>query len=160
MRFRGRRNTFPHVSAAAILNGTADPEALRGKIVLVGTTSAGLKEIRTTPLEAAQPGVEIHATVIDNLLAGDAIAMPRWATGSRILLVLVPGFLLTVLLARARAVVGLTVVLPGVAGIGFGSYWLLAYRQVFLPPLLPMGTFLSVFTLLLSMRFLQSYNFV
>jgi len=156
VRFRGRRNTFPHVSAAAILNGTADPEALRGKIVLVGTTSAGLKEIRTTPLEAAQPGVEIHATVIDNLLAGDAIAMPRWATVSRILLVLVPGFLLTVLLARARAVVGLTVVLPGVAGIGFGSYWLLAYRQVFLPPLLPMGTFLSVFTLLLSMRFLQA----
>lgn len=156
VRFRGRRNTFPHVSAAAVLSGTADPAALNGKIVVVGTTAAGLKEIRTTPLEAAQPGVEIHATVIDNLLAGDAIAQPRWAAAARILLVLVPGFLLTALLARARAVVGLTVVLPALAGIGFGSYWLLAYRQVFLPPLLPTGTLLSVFTLLLSMRFLQA----
>lgn len=155
-RFRGRRNTFPHVSAAAVLNGTADKAALHGKIVLVGTTAAGLKEIRTTPLEAAQPGVEIHATVVDNLLGGDAIAMPRWSSVARILLVLASGFLLTGLLARARAAVGLTVVLPALVGIGLGSYWLFAYRQVYLPPLLPMGTFLSVFTLLLSMRFLQA----
>ncbi|HEY5765508.1 MAG TPA: CHASE2 domain-containing protein [Candidatus Deferrimicrobiaceae bacterium] len=156
VRFRGRRNTFPHVSAAAVLDGTADPASLKGKIVVVGTTAAGLKEIRTTPLEAAQPGVEIHATLLDNLLAGDAIAQPRWARSARILLVLVPGFLLTALLARARAVVGLATVLPALAGIGLGSYWLLAHRQIFLPPLLPMGTILSVFTLLLSMRYLQS----
>src|SRR3989304_4775271 len=67
---RGGRHTFPHVSAAALLEGTADPAALKGKMVILGTTAAGLKEIRTTPLESTQPGVEIQATVMDNLLAG------------------------------------------------------------------------------------------
>jgi adenylate cyclase len=78
--FRGPRRTFPHVSAGAILDGTADPGALRGKIVVVGTTAAGLQEIRTTPLEAAHPGPEIQATVVDNLLAGDALASPGCST--------------------------------------------------------------------------------
>ena len=72
--YRGRRHLFPHISAASILNGTADPDALKGKMAIVGTTAAGLKEIRTTPLEAAQPGVEIHATILDNLLSGDPIS--------------------------------------------------------------------------------------
>jgi CHASE2 domain-containing sensor protein len=154
--YRGRRNVIPHVSAAAILDGTADPSVLEGKLVMLGTTAAGLKEIRTTPLESAQPGVEIHATVIDNLLAGDPIAVPRWARGLQILLVILPGLLLTVLLARERAIWGLTAVLPSIAVICFGSYWLLAYRQVFIPPVMPVATLLLVFTLLASLRFLRA----
>src|SRR5512139_3543571 len=154
--YRGRRQTFPHLSAASLLDGTADPAALRGKMVIVGTTAAGLKEIRTTPLEAAQPGAEIHATVIDNLLAGDPVAQPRWAHGLQILLILLPGFLLTGLLARERALWGLVAIIPSIAGIWFGSWWLLVYRQIHLPPLIPAVTLATVFTLLTSLRFLQA----
>lgn len=154
--FRGRRHVFPHVSAAAVLDGTADPEALKGKMVMLGTTAAGLKEIRTTPLEPAQPGVEIHAAVIDNLLAGDPIATPRWVRGLQIVLVLLPGFLLTVLLSRERAIWGLAAALPSTAIICVGSYLLLAYRQVFLPPVIPVATLLFVFTVLTSLRYLQA----
>jgi len=154
--YRGRRHTFPHVSAGAILDGSAEPAALKGKMVILGTTAAGLQDIRTTPLEAAQPGPEIHATVLDDLLAGDPIAQPRWARGLAILLVLVPGFLLTALLARERAVWGLAAVLPFIALIGFGSYWLLSNRQVFLSPLMPVTALTLVFTVLTSVRFLQA----
>ena len=112
MNFRGPHRTFPHLSAAAVLDGTADPARLKGRIVLLGTTAAGLKEIRTTPLDAAQPGVEIHANVLDNLLSGDPIAVPRWARALRVLLVLFPGFLLTGLLARSSAAWGLALIVP------------------------------------------------
>jgi adenylate cyclase len=151
--FRGRRGAFPHVSASAILDGTADPAALEGKIVILGTSATGLHDIRTSPLEAAQPGAEIHATVLDNLLAGDPIAQPIWARGILIVLILFTGFLLTVLLSHARAIWGLTAVLPSIAVIWLGSWWLLAYRQVFLSPLLPAAALASVFTLLTSLRF-------
>jgi adenylate cyclase len=154
--YRGRRRVFPHVSAASILDGTASPSSLMGKIAILGTTSAGLHEIRTSPLEAAQPGVEIHATIIDNLLAGDPIALPRWARGLQFLLVLLPGFLLTALLARERAIWGLAAVIPSIAGIWLGSYWLLAHRQVFLSPVLPAATLALVFALLTSLRFLKA----
>ena len=154
--FRGGRHTFPHVPAAAILDGTADPDALKGQMVILGTTATGLHEIRTTPLEASQPGAEIHATVLDNLLAGDPIAQPRWARGLQILLVLVPGFLLTALLTRARPVWGLPAIIPATAGIWLVSFWYLTHRQVFLPPLMPVATLALVFTLLTSLRFLQA----
>src|SRR5512134_491055 len=154
--FRGRRGVFPHISAAAILDGTADPAALKGKIVLLGTTAAGLHEIRTSPLEPAQPGVEIHATIVDNLLAGDPIARPHWARVLQMALVLIPGFLLTALLSRVRSIWGLAAVLPSAAGIWLGSYWLLAHRQAFLSPHLPVATLAFVFTLLTSLRFLQA----
>ncbi|HSE14821.1 MAG TPA: CHASE2 domain-containing protein [Candidatus Deferrimicrobium sp.] len=154
--FRGPHRTFPHLSAAAVLDGTADPAQLKGKIVLLGTTAAGLKEIRTTPLDAAQPGVEIHANALDNLLSGDPIAAPRWARVLRVFLVLFPGFLLTALLTRSSAAWGLALIVPSAAGIWLGSWWLLAYRQIFLPPLLPVITLAVVFTVLSSMRYLQA----
>jgi adenylate cyclase len=154
--YRGRRRAFPHVSAASILDGTADPAALKGKIVILGTTAAGLHEIRTTPLEAAQPGAEIHATVIDDLLAGDPIAQPPWARGLQITLVLVPGFLMTALLARSRAIWGVAAILPSAALVWYGSYRLLAHHQVFLSPLMPVATLALVFTLLTSLRYLQA----
>ena len=154
--FRGPHRTFPHLSAAALLEGTADPTRLKGRIVLLGTTAAGLKEIRTTPLDAAEAGVEIHANVLDNLLSGDPVVEPRWARAVRVLLVLLPGFLLTALLARSSAAWGLALILPAAAAIWLGSWGLLAYRQVFLPPLLPVVTLAVVFTVLTSMRFLRA----
>jgi adenylate cyclase len=154
--YRGGRRTFPHVSASAVLAGTADPSALKGKMVLLGTTSAGLHEIRTTPLEAAQPGVEIHASIIDNLLAGDPIDIPRWTRELQLLLVLFPGLLLTALLARERAIWGLAAVVPSIAAIWLGSYWLMANRQIYLPPVLPAATLAMVFALLTSLRFLRT----
>jgi adenylate cyclase len=154
--FRGKRRVFPHVSAASVLSGTADPAALAGKLVIVGTTATGLHEIRTTPLETVQPGVEIQATVLDDLLAGDPIAQPRWARGLSVVLVLVPGLLLTALLARARAVWGLAAAVPSIAGVWLGSSWLLAHHRVYLPPLMPAATLAVVFTLLTAQRFLNA----
>jgi HD-GYP domain-containing protein (c-di-GMP phosphodiesterase class II) len=152
--FRGPRRTFPHLSAATVLEGKEDPSRLKGRIVLLGTTAAGLKEIRTTPLEPAQPGVEIHATILDNLLSGDPIATPRWAQVVKVLFVLLPGFLLTSLLSRSSAAWVLALFVPSAAGIWLGSRWLLVHQQVFLPPLLPVATLAAVFTVLTSMRFL------
>jgi len=154
--YRGRRNVFTHVSAASVLDGTADPSALSGRIAILGTTAAGLHEIRTTPLEAAQPGAEIHATVIDNLLAADPIALPRWARGLQIFLVIIPGFLMSALLARARAVWGLVAVVPSIGGVWLGAWWLLADHRVFLSPLMPAAALALVFTLLTSLRYHQA----
>ncbi|MEW6720780.1 MAG: CHASE2 domain-containing protein [Thermodesulfobacteriota bacterium] len=154
--YRGSRRAFPHIPAASLLDGTADAAALRGKVVLVGTTSAGLHEIRTTPLEAAQPGVEIHASAIENLIASDPISSPRWIRGLMALLVLLVGVLLTLVLARGTAAWSLAIVVPAAAGVWAGSWWLLAHSQLFLSPLVPTATLGSVFTLLTSIRYLET----
>ncbi len=154
--YRGGRRSFPHVSAVDVLDGTADTRALRGKIVFLGTTATGLHEMRTTPLEAAQPGVEIHATVVDNLLAGDPISRPGWSRLLLVLLIVIPGLLLTAFLAHARAAWGLAAAIPAVVGIWFGAWWLFASRQFFVPPLVPVATLALLFTVITSLRFLQT----
>jgi len=46
------------------------PETFRGKIVLIGVTAAGVGELKVTPFSPLYPGVEIMATVIDNIRQG------------------------------------------------------------------------------------------
>jgi len=47
-----------------------DPAALRGAIVVIGTTAAGLHDLYTTPFaEGKMPGMQLHANVVDNLLS-------------------------------------------------------------------------------------------
>ena len=76
------------------------PDAFRDKIVLVGIHAEGLEDAHPTPLDAHLPGVELHATAIDNLLHGDAFTVPDLE---------LPLALLAALLAAATVFV-----LPGV----------------------------------------------
>jgi adenylate cyclase len=49
---------------------TVDPGVFRDKIVVIGTTAAGLRDLFTVPFtEGSMPGMQIHANVIDNLLS-------------------------------------------------------------------------------------------
>ena len=89
---------FPRYSAVDIIKGNhyaAPPEAFRDKIVLVGTTAIGLVDSYVTPFNVSFPGVELHATVIDNILRQDFLIDPWWAPLYTVLAILVAGCLLT-----------------------------------------------------------------
>ena len=58
------------VSAADVLEGRVPPEALRGKIALVGVTAPATGDAWSTPIRGLMPGIEIHANTVANLLQG------------------------------------------------------------------------------------------
>ena len=67
----GQGGTFPYISATDILQDNLsdiEREQLENSLVLVGTTATGLFDLRSTPLEAVYPGVEVHANVLNALL--------------------------------------------------------------------------------------------
>jgi len=68
--FYGKKNSFKYYSYVDILNKKIPKEALKDKILLVGytDTAKGLYDLRSTPLDPNLPGVEIHATAIQNLI--------------------------------------------------------------------------------------------
>ena len=68
--YRGKQGSFPYVSAADIINKSADHQVLQDAIVLVGTTAIGLMDRRSTPVQHMFPGVEIHANIISGILDG------------------------------------------------------------------------------------------
>jgi adenylate cyclase len=69
---------FAAVPVADILEGRADPALLRGRVVLIGNTAIGIGDVRVTPYGATRPGVEVRASIVESLLAGDALQRPEW----------------------------------------------------------------------------------
>jgi len=103
VRYRGQKRTFPYVSAADVIDGRLSPGALDGKIVFVGTTALGTREVVATPLDTLFVGVEVQATIADNLLQQDFIIRPASAPIRESLTVLVCGALLMLVAVRGRA---------------------------------------------------------
>jgi adenylate cyclase len=125
------------ISAAKILEGKADRDAIRGNIVLVGTTAEGLKEFRPTPLDSSEAGVEIHAQLMEQLLVGDSVERPAWARGAEALFMLVIGFGLLLLLprvgARWTALLGVLMIAPVIGG----SWYAFAAHNWLIDPIFP-----------------------
>ena len=70
--FCGKVGTITTYSASDVLNGTLKPEQmekLKGAAVLVGATAQGLYDLRPTPFTKAYPGVELNATIIENVFS-------------------------------------------------------------------------------------------
>ena len=101
--YLGGPGLFPTYSAAAVLDGSLPPEALKDKIVMIGATSVGIYDLRVSPFSGNHPGVEIQATVMDNLLSGRFMHAPPYAHGLSILVVLFLGLILGIALPRFSA---------------------------------------------------------
>ncbi len=96
--YRGKKGSFPYISATNVLHGTADASRLEDRIVLVGTSAPGLLDLRATPIQAVFPGVEIHANLIAGILDGNLKENPAYTLGAEFLLVTVSGLFMALLL--------------------------------------------------------------
>lgn len=80
--WRGKPFTYRYVGFADVYFDMQNRESKRpkdefkGKIVLIGSTAAGLFDVKATPMDRLFPGVEILATAIDNLKNDDYLRVP------------------------------------------------------------------------------------
>lgn len=100
--FTGYTPSYPYISASDIYNNTFKKEQVEGKIVLLGTSSAGLYDLRSSPFDIILPGVEVHAHLIDNVLNSNFISKPQWSLAVDYASILVFGLIafLTLLVHR------------------------------------------------------------
>lgn len=70
-----------YLSAHTVLDGTAPVERIKDKIVFIGTSAVGLKDIRSTPLDTFIPGVEVHLNIVDQILHQKFLNRPIEAEG-------------------------------------------------------------------------------
>jgi adenylate cyclase len=132
--YQGRGRFFDFISAADILNDAVPKERVAGRIVLVGTSAAGLMDSHPTPLDPVYPGVEVHATIIDNIMNEHFLGRPLWARGFEFAAVIVLGCLSTFFLARANALTSVCFLVIGCGGIWYGSFILLEKQGIFINP--------------------------
>ena len=137
LRYRGPKRTFRYVSAADVLSGAAGTEAFKDKIVFVGTTALGTREVVTTPVDTLFAGVEVQATVADNLLQHDFVRRPEYGVTLETQIVLALGIVMALLVGRLGVGWGAVGTILCLGGLWTGAMALLSGRGIFLSPLFP-----------------------
>jgi adenylate cyclase len=111
-----------YLPAVDVLDGSAPLDKIKGKLVLIGTSAVGLHDIKTTPVSAAMPGVEVHAQVLESLLTGAAVSQPNYAIAVEFFAAMILGLLV---IAFAPGFGPVTLVLVGAlfASLLIGASW-------------------------------------
>jgi adenylate cyclase len=73
-----RRDPSIYIPAVDVLDNRVPQDRIAGKLVLIGTSSIGLNDIKTTPVSPAMPGVEIHAQVLESALSSAVVWQPNY----------------------------------------------------------------------------------
>lgn len=111
LNYLGPKNSFNYISAKDIIANDFDKSQVEGKIILFGATAVGLMDLQATPFDKALPGIEVHATAIDNMLTNNYLQHPDYAHGLTYVLVIMTGLILTVLYAYLSAFYSLLLML-------------------------------------------------
>jgi len=155
--YRNPGKTFSYISAADLMNDRQTKKIpMQGKIVFVGASATGLGEHRITPFHPFLPGVEIHATIAQNILQSAFINRPSWISGLEFLFVLFTGVLSTVVFIRTNAKWSLALTVFMMTGLYFVSYAIFRYERIIISPLMPLLTVMGNFSLLNLLKFWQS----
>jgi adenylate cyclase len=117
-----RRDSSIYVSAADVLEGKVPADMIKGKLILVGTSAVGLNDIKTTPVSAAMPGVEIHAQVLESALTRAVLSQPSYGIALEFCAAIVLG-LLVIIFAPMFGPVTLVAVGALFAAVLIGTSW-------------------------------------
>jgi len=96
--YRGLEGSFPYLPIHQVLTQQIDPALLKNKIVLVGASAPGLLDLRSTPVQAIYPGVEVHANLISGILDQSINLSPAWTIGYEFALLILIGVSMAMLL--------------------------------------------------------------
>ncbi len=136
IRFR-HFNQTAYIPAWKVLAGEVPKDDIEGKIILVGTSAPGLLDLRATPLDAAVPGIEMHAQVVEQLLTGHFLTRPDYALALEEFVVLAFGIMLALLLPRVSPTTAVVVGLFTIALVVGGGWTAFRYASLLLDPSYP-----------------------
>ena len=145
---------IPAVSAADVISGAIPPEFFEGKVALVGTSAAGLLDLRSTPAEKNIPGVTIIAQFIQQIFANEFLQRPDWLFGAEFLAGLSLAVLITLSIQALGPIGGLSVLVVGSGGIVTSSYYFFKSKLFLVDPISPLIISLSVYIAVTFFNFL------
>jgi adenylate cyclase len=115
--------TYRYVSATDVIHGRLPEQDFSQRIFLIGTTVAGLKDLRVAPVNNSYPGVEMHANVISSILDNDFIQRPDFSSGIDLLQIVLVGGLLIVALPVLRPAYSILLAIVAMTALGAFNFW-------------------------------------
>jgi len=168
--FRGRGYHFPYVSALDLFLEKPEipvqqdgaiktrkvAEVFKDAYVLIGVSAMGARDLRHFPFGNNIPGTEGLATILDNVLAGDAIKSKRgiWRPGLLFVLMTLGAGLFCFLMIRLSAIPALIVSLGTIGFIAlFDIYYVFGARNVNLNTVFLLGQLTTIFVATLAVKY-------
>ena len=143
--FRGPAKSFPYLPAAEVLRGR-HRDAIKDKYVLIGGSAAGLFDLVATPFANIYSGVEVHASIIDNLIVGDPFSHDIFTEiGWTYALIIVGGVFLSLILAYGGPLSGGIGGLLMILAVLFGNYQLFFMKNILVGVVYPLLSLLVIF---------------
>jgi hypothetical protein len=122
------------ISAIDVLDGRIERDRIRGRIVFVGATALGLRDVVTTPTERGLPGVVLHAAVADTLLGAPGFQRPELAPLVEVSSAVLLAVLVSALAWRSGLIAGTVWGALLALAIWWGSKTLLGQAGSFISP--------------------------
>src|SRR5215469_11851960 len=148
-----RHDPGRYLSANDVLQGRVQRDNIEGKLVLIGTSAVGLLDVKTTPVSAAMPGVEVHAQVLESTLTNSLLTYPNYAIGAELLVALLVGLAIIVAapMLRASIVIALGAIL--VAALIGASWYLYSQYNLLIDFTYPLMSTLFVYLTLIFVNY-------
>lgn len=134
-----------YLSAKDVLTGNFDPQQVAGGIVFVGTSAAGLLDLRSTVMQAQYPGVEIHAEIAEQIIADHYLQRPSIAFLYELAFILALGLVLIVAMPRLGALKSALLGVVCIAGAFYFSWFRFTEDLQLLDPVFPSLSSLAIY---------------
>lgn len=145
-----------YIPAWKLLEEDFDPSLVEGKILFVGTSAAGLKDLRATPLNAAAAGVEVHAQAAEQILLGHYLRNPDWFSGVDLAVVLLVGGIIIFAGPRFSALPGAFLAIATLGGLLGTSWYLYVEERILMDPIYASAGVIAVFLSTTLINYLRS----
>ena len=144
--YYGPAYTFSHFSATDVLSGKIGKAQLENKIFILGATAAGTYDLHVSPYGPLYPGVEVHATVMQNILQQDFLIRAEWLRILDVIMILGSGLFLGILSRFFRAY-GMAFFLAGsVLSYLFVDFYLFTVQGLWVNTVYPVLTQIFVYS--------------
>lgn len=151
----------PTISAAKLLQENPDAnlqneltDQLANHIVLIGTSAAGLLDLRATPIEPVVAGVNVHADILDQIISATYLSRPDFAKGVELFVAIAAVVLLLLLLPNLNPMWSALYAVTLAFGC-IGIFWYQFSNNLLLfSPLLPVLSVLLSYTIASAASFL------
>jgi adenylate cyclase len=150
-----RHDPARYISAKDVVQGRVPRDRVEGKLVLIGTSAAGLLDVKTTPVSAAMPGVEVQAQVLESALTKSLLTYPNYAIGAELLVAVLVGLAIIIVapILRASIVIALGAIV--VAALIGASWYLYSQYNLLIDFTYPLMSSLFVYLTLIFVNYFK-----
>jgi adenylate cyclase len=144
-----------YVSALDLMEGRVTADRVSRRLILIGTSAAGLLDLKTTPNDPTMPGVEVHAQVLESILSNAVLSQPNYAIGAELLATLLMGVVIiwvAPMLSAGRLLLLGAVFIAVLVG---GSWYLFAEQKLLIDFTYPLLASLLIYITLVFTNFVK-----